>query len=352
MNPQVHRSLAGGAAFAARFMEDMDPGRILLVCRPDSFRRSGAQSWFAQTALASSPAFADFSSNPKEVDVSAGIARFREIGATGIVAVGGGSVLDMAKLINYFGSMGIVLDDYQKSPPSGTTALRPLLAVPTTAGSGSEATHFAVVYRGHEKYSVADPRIRPSHVLLAPEFTWSMDAYQTACCGMDALAQSIESSWALAATDESREYAREARTLAFHNLASAVNTPNPENRAAMLEAAHLAGKAINLSKTTGAHAFSYVLTSEFGLPHGHAVGLLLPYFIRYHAQAGISINGIGEPSIRNIIQEIGLNRNIPVTAMDLFAMFKQHVNLDRLANNPVPVTREFVMQMASGLSAG
>lgn len=350
MNPQVHRGLAGGSAFLTRFLAGAPADRTLWVCRPKSFAESGAKEWAERSAGRNLRIFCDFSSNPKIEDVERGVALFRALSAEAVVGVGGGSVLDMAKLVNYFGSRKIGLDEHLQAPASPAVPLRPLLAVPTTAGSGSEATHFAVVYRGQTKYSVADETIRPSHVLLVPEFTASMDAYQTACTGMDALAQGLESIWARGATDESRRSAREALRLALDHLAAAVNRPTPEDRAAMLEAAHLAGRAIDVSKTTGAHAFSYALTSEYGLPHGHAVGLLLPFFVDYHQRAGIRVDPVDAPSLRRLSGAIGLDAKLPATATEIHAVLTRLVNLERLSNNPVPVDDGFVRDVASGLA--
>ncbi|MGD9781936.1 MAG: iron-containing alcohol dehydrogenase [Kiritimatiellia bacterium] len=350
MNPQVHRGLAGGAAFLSRFLAGVPADRMLWVCRPKSFGESGAREWVERAAGLPARILSGFSSNPKIEDVERGVALFRAMRAEAVVGVGGGSVLDMAKLVNYFGSRKIGLDEHLHAPSSPAAPLRPLLAVPTTAGSGSEATHFAVVYRGQTKYSVADETIRPSHVLLVPEFTASMDAYQTACTGMDALAQGMESAWARGATDESRRSARQALRLALDHLAAAVLHPAPEDRAAMLEAAHLAGCAIDVSKTTGAHAFSYALTSEYGLPHGHAVALLLPFFAEYHLRAGIRVDSIDAPFLRRLTGAIGLDSKLPATATEIHAVLARHVNLERLSNNPVPVDDGFVHDIASGLA--
>jgi len=350
VTPRIHRGLDGSGEYVRRFLGEVPVERTLLVCRPASFEQSGAREWLTDILGTRPPVFAAFSSNPKIEEVEQGVRRFRATGAKAIIAVGGGSILDMAKLVNYFGSRELSLDEYLANPTARSGPLRPLLAIPTTAGSGSEATRFAVVYRGLAKYSVSDPAIRPGHVLLVPEFTASASPYQTACSGMDALAQGIESHWAVEATAASRGYAREAIRLALTHLPAAVDHPTLRDRSAMLEAAHLAGKAIDISKTTGAHAFSYILTSTFGLPHGHAVGLLLPAFVRLHHQAGIELNGIDDHRLRDLMRAIGLDRKLPVTTDELETLFNQHVNLERLANNPVPVSAEFIRTIAAGLA--
>ena len=351
MNQQVHHGMEESERFLSDFLAGTDPTRILLVCKPNSFRCSGAEKWLSQSTRYSFPCFSDFSPNPKACDVQRGIEKYKQISAAGIIAAGGGSALDMAKLIRFFGEQEIGLDEYLRKPFSPRTPPCPLLAIPTTAGSGSEATHFAVMYRDQTKHSIAHNSIRPSHVLLVPEFTFSMDAYQTACTGMDALAQSVESGWARGGTDESRDLAREALRLVLQQLPGAVLSPNASNRAGMLKAAHLAGRAIDISKTTAAHAFSYILTSAFGLPHGHAVALLLPHFIGFHKQAGIGVEELDEAALRTLLQHIHLNQKLPISQERLFNLLMQNVNLERLENNPVSVREDWVRQIASALAA-
>ena len=351
MNPaNLHRGLNEAPIFMNRFLGNLPRTRILLVCGKNSFQASGAEAWFSQAGLNSFTRFDDFSTNPKEEDLIRGVELFQQIQAEATLAVGGGSSLDMAKAINYFGSTGSNLDDFLEMRIPSSPSLKPLMAIPTTAGTGSEATHFAVLYRGHSKFSVADPSILPSHVWLAPEFTMSMNPYQTACTGMDALAQGIESFWAKGATPASKEYARQAIRLAQQNLLQAVISPTPENRTQMMEAAFLAGAGINISKTTAAHAFSYILTSEFGLPHGHAVALLLPFFAGYHQQAGITLEGVTQDGLCSLLQQIHLARSLPVNASTLTSILLDNVNIERLSNNPVPVTKEMIAAIAQHLA--
>ncbi len=348
---QVHRGMEGSQAFLKNFIGGIPFENILLVHDPVSLKASGAGNWLASSG-GPFPVFNDFAVNPKEDDLLRGLRIFNDNHIQAIIAIGGGSAMDMAKLINYFGSNNLTLDDaLSGAAPTGLTT-RPLLAVPTTSGTGSEATHFAVVYRNRQKYSIADALLRPSHVALIPEFTFSVPPYITACTGMDALAQGIESGWARGATDESRGYSTRAVEAAMSNLEAAVCSPAPENRAAMMEAAHLAGKGIDITKTTAPHAYSYILTSEFNLPHGHAVALLLPYFIDFHRQAGISVIGdLTGADILSLMARINLPQTLPASADTLFRLLMDNVNLERLGNNPVPVTPELIRAIAENISA-
>ena len=152
----------------------------------------------------------------------------------------------------------------------------PVFAFPTTAGSGAEATHFAVAYKDRVKKSIGHLRVRPARVALVPEFTYSLSPYQTACTGFDAVSQAIESLWAKGATDESRAFARRAIEC-LGRLDKAVADPDPATREAMQLGAYWSGRAIDISKTTAAHALSYLLTARHGVPHGHAVAMVFPY---------------------------------------------------------------------------
>ena len=119
--------------------------------------------------------YQDFTENPKKEDVDLGVTLYQQCHPDMIIAIGGGSVIDMAKLIRY----------YSQSKAS-------LLAIPTTAGTGAESTQFAVCYIDGVKHSISDASIRPDRVLLYPPFTLSNNLYLTACTGFDALAQAIE----------------------------------------------------------------------------------------------------------------------------------------------------------------
>ena len=156
------------------------------------------------------------------------------------------------------------------------------MCIPTTAGTGSEATHFAVIYVDGKKKSIASQQLLPDVVILDPQLTDNMPAYVSACSGFDALSQAIESYWSRAATPLSQLYAAMAIEVLLVELPQAVNSNSRLARDKMQMAANWAGKAINISKTTAPHAMSYVITQEFGIPHGHAVALTLGKFFTLH----------------------------------------------------------------------
>ena len=311
--------------------------------------------------------FSDFELNPKLEDVARGKELFLQQIPDVVIAFGGGSALDMGKLI---ASCSVEQGDLLELV-TGKAALEnespPLIAIPTTSGTGSEATHFAVVYVGEKKYSLADKKVLPGYVLIDPGLTHSLPPDPTAGSGLDALCQAIESIWSVGANEESVGYAKEALQLALDNIEKAVNAPTPVARMSMSRAAYLAGKAINVTKTTAPHAFSYGVTTRYGVPHGKAVALTLTSFLEfnYHVDdascndpRGVSsvksrieegiLKLLGDGSIEQAkarLEEIKKNVGSPLRLSEVGVNQKDipelvdMVNLERLSNNPRKITK-------------
>lgn len=237
----------------------------------------------------------------------------------GFIAVGGGTTIDTTKLLN----LAIVSREPVKTlltEKAAPEVLKPCLAFPTTAGTGAEATRFAVCYDGEVKHSIDFESIRPSDVSIVSEFTATLPAYQKASTNFDAYAQAVESLWAVGATDESRTYAHRALS-----LMDVGNWP---------EASYWAGRAIDISRTTAAHALSYYMTSHYGIPHGHAVYMMFPYVCRANGHPEY-IREVPElKTLRDFAAEKGLEWDALVDVLIA------NVNLKRLGNNPRPITRE------------
>jgi len=333
----------------AAFLGATPEEKVLLVSDEASWNATGARAWFEANGFGGMARFSDFSPNPKEADVARGVEAMRAAGAEKIVAVGGGSTIDMAKLVGFF--------EANDTDLKGALSLRegakmpPFFAFPTTAGTGSEATHFAVCYRGKEKFSVAHPLLRPAGVGLVAEWTASMPPMVAAASGMDALAHGVESWWAKGSTAESRKWAEQAVKGAKANLLAAVRNPTAEVRAAMLRAAHAGGEAINISKTTAGHAYSYILSATFRIPHGRAVGLLLPHFMRLAEETGTANPFITPGEVEELLEGTGLATKLPADAESLEKLLAENVNRERLGNHPVPVPESFVRSLARALAA-
>ncbi len=302
----------------------------------------------------------------------AGTKLCQQVGAEAIVAIGGGSAIDVAKSIAAFRSRpgqekGVALGEQ----PLGATTL-PVLAVPTTAGTGSESTHFAVIYVDGKKYSLADPSLMPVAAILDPAYTDALPPYITACTGFDALCQAVESFWAVGATEESRSYAEKAISLLVANLEQGVNQPNNTVRDHLLRAANYAGRAINLSKTTAPHALSYTITSLYGIPHGHAVAMTLGAFFPFHEpQAAKRLNKLSRSEygdtytqLLNLLgvrtsaeardswyqrmNDCGLDLCVAGQSIAISTDIEKivsRVNLERLGNHPVDFTSEQLVEL-------
>lgn len=200
--------------------------------------------------------FSQFQPNPDWQSVEKAVDCFK--GCDAITAVGGGSAIDVAKCVRLFSNGEPV----------------PFVAVPTTAGSGSEATRFAVLYRDGIKQSVENEICMPSAVLLDPSVLRTLPVFQRKCTMLDTLCHAVESFWARGASDESRRYSKEALQLFFCSQNGYLLNEDAGN-AGMQLAAYTAGKAINLAKTTAAHAMAYGMTKKYGLPHGCAAAMCL-----------------------------------------------------------------------------
>ena len=278
--------------------------------------------------------FDDFSTNPKEEDTLKGTACFTKTNADCIIAVGGGSAMDVAKLIRY-------------QAMQTSTIHIPLFAVPTTAGTGAEATRFAVIYRGGVKYSVEDEYILPDYAIVFPPFTYNNSPYLTACTGIDALAQAIEAFWSKNATAESKDYATKAIHLLWQQLPQMVHNSTPKLRDEVAEGAYWAGRAINITKTTAPHAYSYAFTSDYGYPHGHAVALTLPFFLLLNGNNELYalLQTSKDTCMGDMVaylQKININCNLQ--NIDIDAVLSK-VNIQRLANNPINITDEITHQL-------
>lgn len=216
-----------------------------------------------------------FAENPRLEDVVRAVRELRLARADAVLAVGGGTVLDVAKCANAIAAHAHEPQAIVEGRRFIEHAGLPLVAVPTTAGSGSEATQFAVVYVGHRKHSVDHASLLPSVAIVDAELTASVPGPVAAASGLDALAHGIESYWAVSSTEWSRQTAAEAVRMAIAALPGLVTAPTPAAREQMSRAAHLAGQAINVTRTTAAHALSYSLTARHAIRHGHAVAMLL-----------------------------------------------------------------------------
>jgi alcohol dehydrogenase class IV len=344
-------------------LEKYNPNSVFIVTGKRAFISSGAKAAIEPfLENIKTTRFFDFSVNPKIEDVKLGIKLLGASNPELIIAIGGGSVIDMAKLINALSHHD---DDVVTAIIKNKVTKQglPIVAIPTTAGTGSEMTHFAVVYIDNIKYSLAHSSILPSYSIVDPSFTYNLPTMIRATAGIDALCQAVESYWAVAATDESRTYASKAIKILLQNLGKAVCKKDHSALIEISYASNLTGKAINISKTTAAHAISYALTSFHDIPHGHAVAMLLPSLMKINFNESITINqkhimhslfglfGTKTPddcinSFVNLRNSIGLKGIgcLKLSQREIDRILGK-VNLERLNNNPIKITKQMIISI-------
>jgi len=346
-----------------------DAKRLLLITGKRSFHFSGASQVIpSQVAGCKVATFTSFTNNPKMQEVARGIRVLRQHAPDVVVAVGGGSVIDMAKLINILAAQADAPADYVLRARPLTRRGMPLVAIPTTAGSGSEATHFAVVYAGKRKYSLEHDFMLPDVAIVDPQFTMNLPPGITAATGLDALAQAMESFWSVNSDAASKAYSRQAIRLILANLPAAVHRPSARARLQMARAACLAGRAIDITRTTASHAISYTLTARHSVDHGQAVALTLGALLYFNSQ--VADEDVADPRgadyvratmaelcqllgcpnarrardfLRRLIADVGLKtsmRALGIDAAEAKREILRHVNAERLRNNPRRVSKE------------
>jgi alcohol dehydrogenase len=223
--------------------------------------------------------------NPTEADAASCREFARDQRFDCIVALGGGSSMDTAKACNFLLSNGGAMRDYQGYGKAGKPML-PLIAVPTTAGTGSECQSYALVSRDdtHEKMACGDPKARARIAILDPELTATQPNSVAVQTGLDALAHALESAVCTRRNPVSSLYSEGA----FRNISGAIGDviagrTSREERGHMQVGAALAGLAIENSMLGAAHATANPLTARHGVIHGHAVALMLPHVMRFNA---------------------------------------------------------------------
>lgn len=331
--------------------------RNILLVSGKSLEKTGILDKVPELALSNVVRFSDFTENPELKEVIDGLELFNSSNVGLIIAVGGGSAIDIAKLIKYYSKTDI-FEGIEEPPVVNLAGVCEFIAIPTTFGTGSEATHFSVLYVNGVKYSVADKSILPDGFLLDYELANSLPKRVKASAALDALCQSIESYWSNGSTIESRSFASRAIETLVPNFEDYISG-NRNAAQSISIAAHLAGKAINISKTTAPHALSYTLTSKFGVSHGHAVALCIRKIFKLHESKDLSLGihskqmelyglmGVdsaqqAEELLNGFMQLADLE--IDLACLGLYTdediqMVVSSVNAERLANHPVDLTK-------------
>jgi alcohol dehydrogenase len=230
--------------------------------------------------------FEQVQENPTTQCVKRCVEVARDAAIDAIVGLGGGSSMDTAKGCNFILTNGGQMKDYW-GIGRATRPMLPLLAIPTTGGTGSECQSFALITdeQTHQKMACGDPKAAARIALLDPALTLSQPARVTACSGIDALAHALETLVTKRRTPLSLIFSREAFRLTIRALPRVLASPaDLEARGWMLLGAAWAGTAIENSMLGAAHAAANPLTAHFGVAHGQAVGMMLPHIVRFNAR--------------------------------------------------------------------
>ena len=314
--------------------------------------------------------FSSFTPNPLYESIVSGVELLKRDACDFIIAIGGGSAIDVAKCIKLYATLpNNVLFLNQVVMPNTIK----LLAMPTTAGTGSESTKFAVIYYNGEKQSVYDDSIVPKYVILDSSVLKTLPLYQKKATLLDALCQAIESMWSVNSNDESDVLASAAIKLIVHYRKQYLNDATQVANEKIMLAANLAGRAINITQTTSAHAMSYKLTSIYGFAHGHAVALCLPRIWNYMLLNSDNCNdergkeyiksifdrigkllggdnaAEGIVEFDNILNEFGMDR--PIINEKELDMLVNAVNTTRLRNNPIALDEKAIREIYCNISS-
>lgn len=263
--------------------------RVLLVSDPGIVAAGHAAKGLESLAHAGleTALFQDVSENPTTKVVEAGLEIARGFNPDFLVGLGGGSSLDCAKGINFLLTNGGTMKDYQ-----GTGRVKhdmlPMIGVPTTAGTGSELQSFALISDpdSHVKMACGDPKAACRVAILDPELTLTQPREVAAITGIDAISHAIESFVTTRRTPISQMYSRRAWQLLVGNFEAVFTRPGDiDVRGGMLLGAGLAGLGIETSMLGATHASANPLTARFDVPHGRAIGIMLPHVARRNAEA-------------------------------------------------------------------
>lgn len=312
--------------------------------------------------------FSDFRPNPRLEEVEEGIKAFSAFHGDSILAVGGGSALDTAKCIKLFNGLSKEKSYLEQKFRENDI---PLVVHPTTAGTGSESTPFAVIYQDGEKCSVEHESIYPKYRIEDARSLRSLPMYQKKATLLDALSHAMEAIWSKYSNEDSRAYGQKAISLILTNYKAYLSLENDGEAQGKVfsaegssqpvletiaEAANLAGKAIAVTKTTAGHALSYKLGSLYQLPHGLATAMvnraLYPFMCREKSRMIHPENLLflakcflaeteeeGAKRYREILEDLEIIPTLSVEEGDLENLVAA-VNPERLSNHPIALREE------------
>lgn len=278
----------GTVSRLGEFAGELGARRALVVSDPGIIKAGHTQLGIASLEAAGieTQVFEGVHENPSTEDVARGVAMASRYEPELLVGLGGGSSMDCAKGINFVYTNGGSMRDYW-GVGKALKPMLPMIAVPTTAGTGSEAQSFALISDAetHVKMACGDKKASFRVAILDPALTLTQPNTVTALTGVDAISHALETYVTKRRNPASSAFAREAWRLLAANFARVLSTPDDvEARGAMQLGACFAGLAIENSMLGASHALANPLTAHYGIVHGQAIGLMLPHVIRFNAE--------------------------------------------------------------------
>ena len=341
-----------------QILKDLGIGSCLLVCGRHFVPQAKE---LAEKFPAVRGIFSEVEANPLLTGAIKAARLAKETGAEAILGIGGGSVIDTAK----FAAAAAADPDsaeamYRGEKPFPKAAL-PVIAVPTTAGTGSEVTQVSVISHGAEKRSMNDPCFMPKAAVVDPELTLSAPPYTTMITGLDAMAHALEGYWSVNHQPIPDLMAVEAVRLILENLEKAYRSgADLEARTALSQASLLGGLAFAVPKTAACHACSYPLSEEHHLPHGEACAFTLDSFVKINAderleelcsRAGLSGCEELAERIASFKRMAGLKTRLSELgdSVDTALLAKKAAVHPLMRNNPVPMDEAALKAMFDAL---
>ena len=340
-------------------VKSFKPNRIMLVTGRKSMKKLGVTDRIIEYLKNRRVIiYNKVKQNPDITTVENGIRFLKDEKCDLVIGLGGGSAIDTAKAVSVLSKNQGPVDEYLFRKTKIADRGVPLIAIPTTAGTGTEVTQYASIIdeTKKRKLSLSHEYIHPSIAIVDPTLTVTMPKFVTATTGLDALSQCIEAYWAKDRTPISDIFALNGIALVFNNLVNTFNhAENIAFREKMALAALFSGIAISITKTTIVHSVSYPLTTHFKISHGLACALTLPSFIRYNSKVVRQricniAQTIGAEGVEGLIrktEELISSLEVPkrlgdvgIRRRDIELIIREGFRPDRVENNPKKVTKE------------
>lgn len=353
------------------FIYDRNFNKIFILCGKKSFETSGAKKLFNKIKNKEIKYFYKTSEIPILKELIEIIKEIRNFKPDLFLAIGGGAIIDYAKMANVVDVKSNLSKLIINNSYPFKNKYTKLAVIPTTAGSGAEVTSNAVIYVDGIKHSFESELLIPDNFFLIPEFLITAPYKIKASAGFDAIAQALESLVSKKSSNQSVDYAIKSLKISINSYVSFLNDPNLKNATEMSIASNLAGKAINISKTTAPHAVSYPFTSLFNISHGQAVGLFFESFFKFNfnnlnkSETSFDLkkrfelifnlfnaNDINDfnSKITLIKKKAKLKDNLQILDIDINKNSEKiikGINLLRLENNPVRIHGKDILKIIS-----